>query len=281
MRVLVTGGTGKIGSRLVANLRDVGHEAVPAARHVGNDGMTLDLRDTDRVREAAEGFDAAFLNTPLGPDEGEVGVTAVEALREAGVGKIVYLAIHNLEAMQEIPHFATKIPVKQAVVEQDGNVVLQPNFFYQNDRMALPAITGPGIYPLPVGHVGVWSVDVSDIAQAAARALTSDEWDGQAVPLCGPERLTGPSMAWIWSDALGTEVHYGGDDVGPFVAQMRANVPDMSDWVANDFKVMMEVTQDKGCIALPADVRASEAIVGRPLIRYADFVAATLKEMNQ
>lgn len=281
MRILVTGGTGKIGSRLVANLRGAGHEAVAASRHVGDDGVTLDLRDADRVRAAAQGFDAAFLNTPLGPDEGEVGVAAVEALREAGVGKIVYLAIHNLEAMEEIPHFATKLPVKRAVLEHGGNVVLQPNFFYQNDLMALPALTGPGIYPLPVGHVGVWSVDVGDIAAAAARALTSSEWDGQAVPLCGPEGLTGPRMAEVWAEALGREVRYGGDAVEPFVQQMRAHVPDMSDWMANDFTVMMEVTQEKGCTATPEDIRASEAIVGRPLTRYADFVAATLKEMNR
>ncbi len=281
MRVLVTGGTGKIGTRLVANLKQLGHEAVPAARHVGEDGAALDLRDAEAVRKAAEGFDAAFLNTPLGPDEGEVGVAAVRAMRAAGVGKIVYLAIHNLESMQEIPHFATKLPVKRAVLEQKGDVVLQPNFFYQNDRMALPAITGPGIYPLPVGHVGVWSVDVGDIAEAAARALTCSDWDGKAVPLCGPERLTGPGMAQVWSDTLGTKVHYGGDDVAPFVAQMRANVPDMSDWMANDFTIMMEVTQEKGCVATPEEVRASETIVGRPLTRYADFVAATVKEMKQ
>lgn len=280
MRILITGGTGKIGTRLVARLREAGHDAVPAARHVGADDITLDLRDADAVREAARGFDAAFLNTPLGPDEGEVGTAAVRALREAGIGKLVYLAIHNLEAMQEIPHFATKLPVKQAVLEEPDGVVLQANFFYQNDLMALPAITGPGIYPLPVGHVGVWSVDVGDIAAAAARALTSDEWDGQAVPLCGPERLTGPGMAQVWAEALGTEVHYGGDDVAPFVAQMRANVPDMSDWMANDFTVMMEVTQEKGCTATPEDIAASEAIVGRSLTRYPDFVAATLKEMN-
>lgn len=282
IRVLVTGGTGKIGTRLVANLREMGHEAVPAARHVGGDGITLDLRDADQVRKAAEGFDAVFLNTPLGPDEGEVGVAAVNAVRAAGVGKPVYLAIHNLEAMQAIPHFATKIPVKQAVLEQKGSVVLQPNFFYQNDLTAMPAISGPGIYPLPVGDVGVWSIDVGDIARAAARALTFAEWDGKAVPLCGPERLTGPGMAQVWTEALGTKVHYGGDDVEPFVALMRANVPDMTDWMANDFKVLMEVTQEKGCVASPDDISASEAIVGQPLTRYADFVAATImKEMNQ
>jgi uncharacterized protein YbjT (DUF2867 family) len=147
--------------------------------------------------------------------------------------------------------------------------------------MVIPALTGPGIYPLPVGSAGVWSIDVADIAQAAANALTRPDWDGQAVPLCGPEQLTGPSIAATWGAALGRPVHYGGDAVEPFIGAMRANIPDMTDWMANDFAVMMQVTQRVGCPASADDVAQCEAVVGRPLRRHADFVADTLKEMNR
>ena len=279
MRILVIGGTGKIGRHLVEVLRLAGHEAVAAARHPGAGGVALDLGDADSVAAAAAGFDAAYLTTPLGPDEGEVGVAAVAALRRAGVGKIVYLAIHNLEAMREIPHFETKIPVKAAVLDQPGNVVLQPNFFFQNDLLVLPALLGPGIYPLPVGSAGIWSIDVADIARAAANALTRSDWDGQAVPLCGPERLTGPSMAATWAAALGRPITYGGDAIEPFVGVMRAAIPDLTDWMANDFDVMMQVTQRIGCPASEADVAVTRAIVGSPLTRHSQFVETTLKEM--
>jgi uncharacterized protein YbjT (DUF2867 family) len=278
VRILVIGGTGKIGKHLIGGLRAAGVEAVAAARHPGPSGIVLDLRDVDAIETAARGFDAAYLTTPLGPDEGDVGTAAVGALRRAGVGKIVYLAIHNLESMRAIPHFETKIPVKQAVLFDPSAVVLQPNFFYQNDLMALPAIMNAGIYPLPIGNVGVWSIDVADIARAAVNAFISDAWNGKVVPLCGPELLTGPIIADHWSAATGRHIVYPGDDIAPFIGAMRQVIPDFTEWMANDFTRMMEATQNLGCPATDDDRAATEAIVGQKLITHSEFIANTLKE---
>lgn len=273
MRALVIGGTGKVGRNVVAALPGHGVEPVVASRDPGPHGIPLDLRDADAVARAAKGFDVAFLTTPLGPDETAVGVAAVAALRRAGVGKIVYLGIMNLDAMHEIPHFETKIPVRDAVLADGRGVMIAANFFFQNDALMLPAIRFGGIYPMPVGSAGVFSVDVADIAAAAARAMVRDDWDGTAVPLCGEERLTGPSMAATWSAALGRPVVYPGDDVGPFLAALSDRMPDWNDWIANDFRSMMVVTQRHGCPASVDDIAASAAIIGRRPRRYADFVA--------
>lgn len=276
MRILVIGGTGKVGSSVVASLRAMGHDAVIAARQPGPGGIALDMRDPAAVEQAARGFDAAFFATPLGPDESDVGVAIVTALGAAGVKRIVYLGIMNLIAMREIPHFETKIPVRAAVLAAGGTVV-EANFFFQNDAMMLPAILHGGVYPMPVGSAGVWSVDTGDIGHAAARALTMDDWQGQAVPLCGPDRLTGPVMAQLWSEALGRPVAYGGDEIAPFVGMLSQIIPNFGPWEANDFAVMMRVTQEHGCPATPADIAASEAIVGRPLRRYNEFVSALIE----
>ena len=278
MRILVIGGTGNVGGRTVARLRESGHEAVPAARNPGTGGLALDLGTIGDRTHDLEGFDAAFLITPLGPEETEIGLVTVKALRDAGVGRIVYLGIHNLEAMRAIPHFETKVPIKQAVLDRASDCVIEANFFFQNDLMALPAMTGAGIYPLPVGTTGVWSVDAADIARAAARALTLPDWAGRAVPVCGPERLTGPAIAADWGAALGREVAYGGDDVEPFVGQMRGVIPGMTDWMAEDMAIMMKVTQEMGCPATPNDLAASENVVGAPLTTHRAFVHSTLEE---
>lgn len=276
MRAIIIGGTGQVGSATLAALRAAGVEAVPASRHPGADGVALDMTDPAAVQRVARGYDAAFFATPLGPDESAVGVAIVAALQAAGVGKIVYLGIMNLEPMRAIPHFETKIAVRDAVLAA-GGVVLAANFFFQNDRLMLPAMLHGGVYPLPVGSAGVWSVDVGDIGQAAANAILRDDWDGRVVPLCGPDRLTGPGMAAVWSDVLGRPVHYGGDAIEPFVAMLAQQIPGFGAWEANDFTVMMRVTQEMGCLATPEDVAASQAIVGRPLTRYQDFVSTLAK----
>ena len=281
MRILVIGGTGNVGGRTVARLRESGHEAVPAARNPGPGGLALDLGTIGDRTQDLEGFDAAFLITPLGPEETGIGLAAVKALRDAGVGRIVYLGIHNLEAMRAIPHFETKVPIKQAVLDRAGDTVIEANFFYQNDCLALPAITEGGVYPLPIGSAGVFSVDASDIARAAARALTMPDWTGRAVPVCGPERLTGPAIAADWSSALGREVVYGGDAVEPFVGQMRAVIPGMTEWIAEDMAIMMQVTQEMGCPATAEDLAASEAVIGAPPMPHRTFVKTILEETTR
>jgi len=272
MRVLVIGGTGKVGRHVVDNLRAAGAEAVPAARGAGSGGLAVDMTDAAALGEAARGFDAAYLTTPLGPEETDVGLRAVDALRRAGVGKIVYLAIQNLEAMAEIPHFATKIPVKRAVLDGGRGVVVQPNFFFQNDLLFADAVRFGGLYPLPVGSAGVWSVDVADIGRAAANALLRDDWDGAAVPVCGPERLTGPDLAAHWSAALGRPVAYAGDAIEPFMAGLERAMPFLDDWMRHDMSTMMRVTQAMGCPATDADLAAARTVIGRAPRAHADFV---------
>ncbi len=269
MRAVVIGGTGKVGAPLVAGLRARGVDAFAAARHRAD--VTLDLRDPVTIEAGAKGFDAAFFITPLGPDETDIGLSVHRALVAAGVARIGYLAIHNLDAMRAIPHFETKRPIRDAVLSRDGGFVIAPNFFFQNDLLAIDAMRLGGVYPLPVGDTGVYSIDAADIGAAAANALASGDFDGTVVPVCGAERLTGPLLAANWAAALGRDVAYGGNDTRAFVTMLQSIMP-MSDWIANDMRIMMEVTQEMGCLATDVDIATSRAAIGREPKRHADFV---------
>jgi uncharacterized protein YbjT (DUF2867 family) len=269
--ILLIGGTGTVGSATAATLSAMGIAATAAARRPGPGGIALDVAKPDSL-SAAAGFSTALLLTPIGPDESEVGIAAVRALRRAGVGKIVYLAIMNLEAMRAIPHFEAKIPIKDELLSDGRSVVVEANFFQSNDRMILPAILGAGVYPLPVGETGVWSVAPADLGQACANALVRDDWAGSAVPLCGPERLTGPMLAANWAALLGRPVVYPGNAVEPFLAGLASAFP-MSDWLRHDMQAMLEVTQAMGCLASPEQQAQSAALLGRPAMRHSDYIA--------
>lgn len=274
MKILVIGATGTTGSAVMAALQSRGIDATPAARTPPPGGIALDIGDPASVEAAAAGFDACYLLTCLGPDEVPTGLAAIAALRRAGVAKIVYLSIMNLEAMRAIPHFDAKIPLRDAVLADGRSVVLAANFFMDNDRLLLPAITGAGVYPLPVGPVGVWSIAAVDIGEAAANALTRPDWDGQEVPLCGHERLTGAALAADWAAATGRPVVYGGDDPEPFLN--AAGLP--PGWVRDDLGQMFRVTQAMGCVATPAQVAVSAAIIGRPALTHRDFARRIIEE---
>jgi uncharacterized protein YbjT (DUF2867 family) len=272
--ILLIGGTGTVGAATAAALAARGVAATVAARRPGPGGIVLDVTSPDSL-SVAQGYDAALLITPIGPDESAIGVAAVRALRGAGVRKIVYLAIMNLKAMRAIPHFEAKIPITGEVLSDGRSVVVEANFFQSNDRMILPAILGAGVYPLPVGETGVWSVAPGDLGAACANALLGEEWAGQALPLCGPEALTGPMLAGNWAARLGRPVVYGGDDAAGFAAMASGGAPEgpFRDWLRHDMETMMRVTQAMGCRATPDEVQVSERLVGRPLTRHPDYIA--------
>jgi putative NADH-flavin reductase len=100
MRVLVVGGTGRVGRRVVEKLREAGHVPTVFARDTstvpeGIRSVAGDVRDREAVREALDGQDAVMsaLGTPPGAEADDtlsVGIeTLVAAMWEAGVGRIV------------------------------------------------------------------------------------------------------------------------------------------------------------------------------------------------
>jgi uncharacterized protein YbjT (DUF2867 family) len=63
------------------------------------------------------------------------------------------------------------------------------------------------------------------MSQAIAIAPTYDEHNGKTYNLNGPDVLSGPKKAAIWSGLLGKEIRYPGEDRGAFEAPMRQRVP--------------------------------------------------------
>ena len=73
----------------------------------------------------------------------------------------------------------------------------------------------------PVGGRGVAMVDVRDVGEVAAlelirREQATEPFPAETIEVCGPEALTGHDLAAIWSEALGRQVNYGGDDLAAF-----------------------------------------------------------------
>jgi uncharacterized protein YbjT (DUF2867 family) len=149
--------------------------------------------------------------------------------------------------------------------------ILRPGYFFQNDLGVKELLTGHGVYPMPIGTAGISGVDVSDIAEAAATALTGDGHQGQTYHLVGPDVLTGPGVAALWSRLLGRTVHYAGEGFDQWEEQMRSNAPG---WVAHDLRVMFEGFAERGLASTPAQVERFTALLGHAPRAYESFAAA-------
>ena len=125
---------------------------------------------------------------------------------------------------------------------------------------------------MPLGLVGISAVDVRDIAEASAIALTGVGHEGKTYNLIGPDALTGPMAAQIWSELLKKEVRYGGHDMNAFEEQMRQRAPS---WSAFDIRMMFQGYLERGFVAEAADIANLTALLGHEPRRYRDFARET------
>lgn len=287
MRVLVTGGTGTVGSAVVRDLLGRGVDVYVLTRSADRieampEGVTAivgDLLEPGTVRTVFAGMDSLFLLNAVSPTEVHEGLMALNGARLADVGQITYLSIHNLEAAPHLPHFAPKIAL-EAALEASGvpHTILRANNFYQNDYWYRDVLTGFGVYPQPLGGVGLSRVDVRDIAEAAGLALTTRRCAGQTCNLVGPEVHTGESTAGVWSEALGKPVAYGGDDLDSWEQQALEFMPD---WMVFDLRLMYAFFQAEGLRAGDGDIERLEALLGHPPRRFADFARETAEAWSK
>ena len=279
MTILVTGGTGTVGSQVTARLAAAGLHPRVLTRSAEKasslpEGATAAigaLADPSSLAAAMEGVDRVFLLTPLAQDEVGQGMAGVEAAKAAGVERIVFLSVHQADQCPQIPHFASKVEIAKGLeVSGISYTVLEPNSFFQNDVWLQQPLMEFGVYPNPLGSVGLHRVDVRDIADAAVAALTQDGHDGEHYAVVGPDAMTGESSAQEWSAALGSGVIYAGDDLD---AWSQAASTMMPDWMVTDLRIMFEDFQNRGLLASDDDFARQRRLLGRDPIPFARFAA--------
>jgi uncharacterized protein YbjT (DUF2867 family) len=281
MNILVTGGTGTVGSQVVRELLSRGAQVQVLTRDpakgaklpAGVKAVTGDLMKIETVRRVFKGVDGVFLINAVSPTEVHEGLLSVCALRDENVKRLVYLSVHHADALPWVPHFGGKLGIEQAVLKSGlPATVLRPNNFYQNDYMFKDVILQHGVYPQPLGDVGLHRVDVRDIAEAAAIALTTSGHEGQTYDLVGPEAHTGKSTAEAWSRALGRPIVYGGNDLDAWEKQALQYMPD---WAVYDVRHMYVFFQAKGLKASPEAIERQTKLLGHSPRSFGAFVGET------
>jgi uncharacterized protein YbjT (DUF2867 family) len=273
--IAILGGSGSVGSLVVQALTDQGVDLRCVTRPKSRlfkiatppPHVFADLDEPTSLAPALRGADTMLLITQMHPDEERRGLAAVAAAKAAGVRKIVYQSVLRRPGLDRPLHYRSKVAVEAAI--QSGGfdcVIYRPNSFHQNDEFLRGAITA-GVYPQPIGGVGVSRLDVRDIARAAARAVMDPAPGRFDYELHGPEPITGDQTAALYSEALGRPVQYGGDDIEAWASASRAF---MADWMVDALAGMYAHFQAHGMSERPG--RPPAPILPNTLISTADYV---------
>ena len=199
--ILVLGGNGKTGRRVAARLRA---RDLPVRIGSRSGEPPFDWDDRSTWAPALKGASAAYVS--FYPDLALPGAPeAIRALAEqalaAGCRRLVLLSGRGEEEAQRA----------ERVLAESGAewTVLRCSWFMQNfseGNFAEPIAAGE--LALPAGEIPTPFVDVEDIADVAAAALTEDGHAGRVYELTGPRALTHAEVAEEVSRATGRQVRY-------------------------------------------------------------------------
>jgi uncharacterized protein YbjT (DUF2867 family) len=217
--ILVTGATGLNGSALLRLLSAKGIAARALVRSRAKAEAIAALPDVEIVEgdmarpetlgAALRDVDRAMLISSSDPVMLEVQSGFIDAARAAGVKHVVKLS-GIMPDLTSPFRFARMHGEIERRLEASGMAFthlrageFMPAYFRQ-----VPSIVARGAMFLPMEDARIASIDVSDIAEIAALALTGSGHEGKTYPLTGPEALTMAEVAEKLSAATGKTIRY-------------------------------------------------------------------------
>jgi uncharacterized protein YbjT (DUF2867 family) len=222
--ILLTGGTGVVGSALLPKLLEAGHDVrclVRDPRKLGPERVRVqlslaDLGDDRSLRHAVRGVDtvihlaAAIRDQP--PRRVEE-VTALgthrllEACEHAGVKRFVFFSALNATSFQRTRFFRAKALAERRVAASPiETTIFAPSIIYDRSDPWVTAMRRLALLPvLPISGRGrsvyepIWAQDV------ASAVLASLDADPGRFELAGPERMSYEQIVRVIATAAGRD----------------------------------------------------------------------------
>jgi uncharacterized protein YbjT (DUF2867 family) len=190
MKIVVVGGTGLIGSKLVRKLREHGHEALAASPDSGVDTLT-----GEGLAEALQGAEVVVdvANAPVWEDEAVLDFfqtssrNIVTAEAAAGVNHHVVLSVVGTDRLPDSGYFRAKV-AQEEEVKAGGvpyTILRATQFFEFIGRIADSSQRGESIHLAPVL---IQPEAADDVAAALADVAMNAPVNG-IVELAGPEQF--------------------------------------------------------------------------------------------
>ncbi|OBF73011.1 LysR family transcriptional regulator [Mycobacterium sp. 852002-51613_SCH5001154] len=189
MKVLVVGGSGLIGSQVVAQLNELGHEAVPASPSSGVNTIT-----GEGLAEALAGVHTVVdvSNSPSWADDDVLNFfttstrNLLEAERAAGTQHHVALSIVGADRTAESGYMRAKVAQEKEIVESGSpySIVRATQFFEFVEGIADSMADGDTVR---APHGAFQPIAAADVATAVTRAASGDPVNG-VINIAGPEK---------------------------------------------------------------------------------------------
>jgi len=190
LKVVVIGGTGLIGSKVVKNLRDLGHEVLAASPSQGVNTLT-----GEGLAEALAGAQVVvdLANSPSFEDNAVMeffqtaGHNLLAAEAAAGVGHHIALSVVGTDRLQASGYFRAKL-VQEKLIKDSGipyTIIRATQFFEFVSAIAQGSFEGE---KSRISNAMMQPIVSDDVAEAVTKVATAEPLNG-TVELAGPEKI--------------------------------------------------------------------------------------------
>lgn len=216
MKIVVIGGTGRIGSKLVSKLSCDGHEAVAASPTTGVNALT-----GEGLAEALKGAQVIVdVSKPSWEEQALMDFfrTSTSNLLNygaaAGVEHLVALSVVGADRLTESPYFRDKIAQEKLIKEFGApySIVHATQFFEFVKSIADFSTQGNRVHLPPVLIQPMVSDEVAD---AVSRVSVGKPVNG-IVEVAGPQKFRLDELVRLCLSALGDEREVVADSAAPY-----------------------------------------------------------------
>lgn len=287
MKLLVTGATGKLGTKIVdallktvpANKLAVSVRNPEKAEGIKTRGVEVRQGDFDRpetLDTAFKGIDRLLIISADGDNETRIRqhTNAVAAAERAGVKFIVYTGIGNAQESKNMlapTHKATEEAILKTGIPYS---FLRNNWYLENESSSIQGVLAgaPWVTSAGTGKVG-WALQ-QDYAEAAAAVLAGNGHENTIYELSG-KLLTQEEFASALSAVLGKEVPVQQVDDASYAEIMKgAGVP--------EFLIPFLVGIQKDIREGTLEIESSdfEKLLGRPATPLSEGLSQIVKSIQ-
>lgn len=263
--ILVLGGTGKTGRKVVDRLNTLGHNVRTGSRSAS---PAFDWDNSKTWSEAMQGMDAVYIT--FQPDLAVPGaLEAIEKLtkkaKKCNVKKLVLLSGKG-EREAEL--------CEQVIIHSGiDNTIVRASWFNQNfsESFFLEPIL-EGFVALPKADAKVPYVDTDDIADVVVKALLNAKHNREIYQLTGPRLLTFKEVIHEISDATGRDIVFTPIALAAYIQVMKQQgVPTDFVWLLN--YLFSEVLTNPNNSEITNDI---EKVLGRKPKDFSQYVQETV-----
>ncbi|MGE5683177.1 MAG: SDR family oxidoreductase [Bacillota bacterium] len=281
INILITGATGNVGSEVIKSLllqkKNKANDEIniiAAVRNINKAkrmlGEDVDYSQFDfenpSTFSSLKGIDKLFLVRPPEISNAKKYIKPViDWAKSSGIKHIVFLSLIGVEKNYFVPHRKIETYIKQSGIPY---TFLRAGFFMQNlETSHLNEIKINDEIFIPAGTGRTSFIDVRDIAEIAAKALTQSGHTNKAYDLTGKEAISYYDAAQLFSEILKREVKYKNPTVLEFIKRKKEeNIP-------LPFILVMTALYTTARLGLAGRIsHQAEILLGRPQISLEEYI---------